>query len=72
MSADSEFVFISDLPRPDLPISQSLARRIRFERRCPSYRIGQRVAFKVGDLRAWIESRRADAEPEPLLVGGKQ
>lgn len=57
-----EFVLLTDLPITGLPITVSQARRIRFEKRAPSYRVGGKVAFKVSELRDWIESTRVAPE----------
>ena len=53
-----DFVLRTDLPISGLPISVSRARKIRFEKRAPSYRAGGKVAFKVSELRDWLESTR--------------
>jgi hypothetical protein len=58
---EPRFIALLDLPTPALPISQRLARRLRFERRVPSYKVGGRVLFDEADLRDFINAGRTEA-----------
>lgn len=55
------FILLTDLPTPELPISKRFARRLRYERRLASYKIGGRVYFDEADLVGLIASGREEA-----------
>ncbi len=58
---EPRYVALLDLPTPSLPISQRFARRFRYERRVPSYKLGGRVYFDEADLRDFIKAGRTEA-----------
>jgi len=59
------YIALLDLPTPDFPISRRHARRLRDERRVPSYKIGGRVYFQGVDLTAYIDETRTEARKWP-------
>ena len=50
---EPRFIALHDLPTPALPISQRLARRLRYQRRVPTYKVGGRILF--AELRQLVE-----------------
>ena len=56
------FVALLDLPTPVLPISRRFARRLRYEHRVLSYKVGGRILFDEADLRAFINAGRTEAQ----------
>jgi hypothetical protein len=58
---EPRFIALLDLPTPSLPISQRFARRLRYERRVSSYKLGGRVYFAEADLRDFIDAGRTEA-----------
>lgn len=57
----STYIALLDLPTPEYPISQRFARRLRYEHRVPSYKVGGRIHFLTTDLTEYIESTRTEA-----------
>jgi hypothetical protein len=58
---ERRYIALLDLPTPSLPISQRFARRLRYERRVASYKLGGRVYFDETDLRDFINAGRTEA-----------
>ena len=61
---NERFYSVRELPAAGYPVTEAFLRKLIFERRIPSYRVGRNVRIAQSDIEAFIRAGRVPAQSE--------